>query len=217
MLDDCVTEETHEIVLRLASTFPEPPPATLLRRGISPDNIAGIVSVLSDVHMPLAAEEIVGHAFFKRDDKTPPFPVSRFSDGSIGIYYSALEETTCQRELEYHLGSTLTEAQNNAFLYPRFYSLIACSYSGITANLCGQENIHPELVSETKEGYPFCQQLGLQAIARDIDGFMTPSARNGGGTCIPVFKQSALSEPTVKYQVKLTTSLTEIKFQQLSK
>ena len=102
-------------------------------------------------------------------------------------------------------------------LHSRSYSLISCNYSGVTADLCGQESTHPELISETKEGYPFCQKLGAQAIEREIDGFVTPSARNNGGTCLPVFARSSLSEPTVKLQVKLIISPTEIEFHPLSR
>lgn len=165
--------------------------------------------------MPLTAEETVDHAFFRQDDKTPPFTTGRFSDGSIGVYYSALEKMTCQRELEFHLGDAIAEARDNAFLYPRFYSLIGCNYSGVTANLCGQEDAHPQLVSETKEGYPFCQELGLQAVQREIDGFTTPSARNNGGVCVPIFTRGSLTKPTVKHQVKLIVSTTKVEFQQL--
>ena len=170
MLENCATQKIRKTVFRLTATPKEPLPATLLKRGISLWNINPAIAALFKIKTSLTAEETIDDAFRKRDEIIHPFPIGRFGDGSIGVYYSALEKITCQRELEFHISDKLAKMRDNAFVHPRFYSLIGCDYSGVTVDLCGLENLHPDLVSDTKEGYPFCQRLGHQAINLDIDG-----------------------------------------------
>ena len=213
MLENCLIGEVQETVLRLASILPKSLTAALLERGVNLSNVAATISALADVGTPLTADEIVDYTFQARNAMSTPFPVSRFSDGTIGVYYSAIEESTCEKELVFHLRAELAEMKSDTFPHPRVFSLMYCHYSGYTADLCGKESIHSELVSKTDQGYSFCQRLGLQASAHGVDGFLTASARNNGGTCIPVFARSALSRPRTRYKLELLTTDAEIKFQ----
>lgn len=135
-----------------------------------------------------STEEFVDSAFNPRINEPTPYNVSRFGDGTIGIYYSALDERTCKKELGFHLCAEISDTD------PRSYSLIECSYEGTTRDLRGLEKKYPDLVSLTREGYPFCQEIGKQADAEGIDGYFTVSARHNEGTCVPVFERTALSE-----------------------
>ena len=51
--------------------------------------------------------------------------------------------------------------------------------------------------------YTFCNLLGAEAKSLEIDGLVTPSARNKG-TNLPVFKRGSISDPSVEAIVALT-------------
>ena len=123
----------------------------------------------------------------------------------MGVYYSALEERTCERELGFHLKRELVEAGNAGFNRPRRYHLVRCQYHGNTAELRGKERAHPELVSRDSDGYPFCRTLAREAVSRGIVGFLTRSARDPKGTCLPVFARDALSEAQAMHSVTAHT------------
>ena len=151
--------------------------------------------------MALSADTVLDDAFRPRPDKPTPFPVRRFGDGTIGVYYSALEKRTCERELGSHLEAELAQARKAGFNHPRRYAFVQCQYHGITAELRGKERTHPELVSRISDGYPFCQALAREATLNGIAGFLTRSARDPRGTCLPVFARRALSDSGVTHSV----------------
>ena len=155
-------------------------------------------------------------AFVPRGDKPTLFPIGRFGDGSMGVYYSALEEATCERELTFHLHAAFLEVGDSLRTQPRYYSLIVCFFSGMVKDFRGGESSYPDLVSESTSGYPFCQSLGRLAVKENIDGFLTASARNAGGTCVPVFARAALSDPEIRHEVTLVISATGVKFHRRS-
>jgi hypothetical protein len=109
------------------------------------------------------------------------------------VFYPALEEETCEAEVKYHIKDGVTASG-----FARFYHLLACDFVGTVANLLGKEVGHPELISPTEDGYPFCQALAKEARAAGVHAFHTPSARYPGGTCSPVFDRPNLAnEQTV--------------------
>ena len=137
------------------------------------------------------------NSFRARLGEERPFRTSRFSNGTIPVYYSALDEATCQQELKFHIQKDLSEQSDHVARYSRSFSLIGCQFLGKAANLLGQEKRYPELTSPSEDGYPFCQAIGLEAVQKNVHGLLAPSARNRGGTCVPVFARSALSRPRV--------------------
>jgi len=52
--------------------------------------------------------------------------------------------------------------------------------------------------------YSFCNDLGAESVASDLDGLLTPSARRPDGTNLPVFKRHAVSNPVVHALVAMT-------------
>ena len=201
MLGDCATSAHHKTVLRLAAIAQQPLQTIMSRRRIDPREHEAIARALASTSMALSANTVLDDAFRPRPDKPTPFPVRRFGDGTMGVYYSALEERTCERELGSHLGRELVQARKAGFNHPRRYALVRCQYHGNTAELRGKERAHPELVSQTLDGYPFCQALAREAVSIRIDGFLTRSAREPSGTCVPVFARDALSEAGITHSV----------------
>lgn len=173
-------------VLRLSSI----PQDVFTSIGVDPANIETVATLLSQAGIALNVQEVLDVRFREQTDQKTPFPVSRFSDGSWGVYYAAIELETCCREIQFHLVDEMEQVPE-----VRFYSLIACEYAGKTTDLLNMEVRHPKLVSESRTGYPFCQRIARLAIKHGRDGLRTRSARNPMGTCIPVFARSALSSP----------------------
>ena len=202
-------------MLKLASLAKDTPEKTLLMRGVNPESLESIVSAVAGVGTPLTVKEIVDDAFLPKQGYRTSFPIGRFGDGTKGVYYAALEEVTCERELGFRLSAEFADMALGAFDYPRFFTLINCGYAGTTAELRGKEVAYPDLMSATVAGYPFCQSLGSQAGALGIDGFYTASARHAGGTCVPVFARPALSDPKIEYQVKAVAEHGEVQFQRV--
>ncbi|MYA87768.1 MAG: RES family NAD+ phosphorylase [Boseongicola sp. SB0662_bin_57] len=194
MLDDCPIAQERAAVQRLVSVPDQGESARtiLLRRGARPEDLDDVLPIIS-AKTPSTLEEVLDDAFRPRLDTNPPYREGRFGDGSFAVYYSALEEDTCKKEIAYHLREQAKDLVEDPD--PRAYRVIACRYDGITVNLLGKESEHADLTSNTSAGYPYCQSLAHEAVARGHDGFLTASARKPDGTCVPVFKRTALSEP----------------------
>lgn len=182
--------ERADPVLKLAALPRESIEAILLRRGISAESVLEVRTALTAVDIVLDANDAVAYSFRE------PYRVGRFGDGHIGVFYSALEEETCVTEISYRHGRQLAEQRSGEFPHDRYYHLITCNFSGVALVLLGEEVSHPELISATENGYPFCQRLANEAAADGIDALYTRSARAENGTCVPVFSQPALHHPT---------------------
>lgn len=115
---------------------------------------------------------------------------TRFSDGSKRVYYSALDLATT---IEERLHWFRKESQPNQVV--RLYlRLLQCDFAGSTKDLVPHANALSFLTSE--DGYSQCNALANEAIACGVDALLTPSARRAGGTCVPVFGERSLSNPT---------------------
>ena len=201
MLEHCATTEQHRTVLRLAAFRREPLRSILGARRIDPRAHEAIAGALDESNAALSAQALLDEPFRPRTETRPPFRVGRFGDGTLGVYYAALEQRTCEREIAFHLGSETADAYAAGFRAPRRYMLVECEYGGTTAELRGQEGMHPQLVSPSEADYPFCQRLAHQAVAAGIAGFLTRSARAPDGTCVPVFARDALGRARVRHRV----------------
>ena len=183
MIEKFGRDQRKQDVLRLAA-LPRID-ALLLQRGIAFESIEDIKAALAALNIVMDAEDAV-HAPFR----TPQ--LGRFSDKHQPAFYSALEESTCVAEISHHHARQLTEQTSGAFPYERYYDLIRVEFSGLALLLLGEEGNHPELVSATDAGYPFCQNLAREAVADGMDALITRSARAADGTCIPVFSELTL-------------------------
>ena len=183
------------------------------QRRIDPREHDAIARALDEISMALSAEKVLDDAFRPRSDKPTPFRKRRFGDGTMGVFYSALEERTCEREMGFHLEPDFAQEYQAGFKHPRHYAFVQCQYRATTAELRGQERAHPELVSPTPDGYPFCQALAREAVSNRIAGFLTRSARDPRGTCLPVFARDALSDPGVTHRVTAHAGPQGVRFQ----
>jgi hypothetical protein len=186
LLEGCERETRTDVLLKLASLPPDVLETSLRKRGIDPTSFADVKAALASVGIPLTAKDAVDYAFTLQG--TPPsYSWGRFGDGSSPVYYSALTEETCEAEVRYHLSSVSPP------VLPRYYHVVACDFLGTVAILHGKEGDHPELISKTEAGYPFCQAVAEDARKMSIHALHTPSARHPEGTCTPVFYRANLS------------------------
>jgi hypothetical protein len=187
LLEEYERTRQDEIVLKLASFPKSSIEETLLSRRLDPNSIGDAKAILALVGAPFTPEEAVAYSF-TRHGSPPTFGRGRFGDGSHPVYYSALETETCEEEVRRRLRDAKAVVP-----FDRYFQFIACDFSGTILNLRGSEAAHPELVSHTEDGYPFCQALAQVARNSAIEAFHTPSARKAGGICTPVFSPRALA------------------------
>lgn len=187
MLDKCKRESREVIVLKLASLPKSSIDEFLLKRGLDPNSIADAKAALASADAPVTPDGVVAYSFNKHGAS---YGKGRFGDGSYPVFYSALEMKTCEEEVRHRLKDAKT-----AVSVDRYFQFIACDFSGVVVDLCGQEKDHPELVSNMEDGYPFCRAMAISARNSGVDGLHTPSARKAGGICTPVFVRPALANP----------------------
>lgn len=189
LIDEYERGRREEIVLKLVSFPKSSIEETLLRRGIDPNSIGDAKAILALVGAPFTPSDAVAYSF-KQHGAPPTFGRGRFGDGNHAVYYSALEMQTCAEEVRHRLRDAKAAAP-----FDRYFQFIACDFSGAVLDLCGKESAHPDLVSKTEDGYPYCQALARAARSAAIDALHAPSARREGGICSPVFSRHTLGNP----------------------
>jgi hypothetical protein len=120
---------------------------------------------------------------------------SRFSDGNVLVFYSALEHETAEAEITSLCRRTTFDGLRvRATAYYRFG---ACDFAGDVKDLRPYADEWAFLYSADESGYPQCQAIGGEAVSENLDALQTRSARRAEGTTLPVFRQGALANPTL--------------------
>lgn len=124
--------------------------------------------------------------------------VTRFSDGSFSVFYSALEVETAEVETCHWFRKFVGNPKT-----PRtgYYLCFSCDFDGLVKDLRSK---YIEWVELTDEDYEFCNILGAEAVQLHLDALLSPSARSAGGTCVPVFTRTSISNPQVVTHVAVT-------------
>ncbi len=130
----------------------------------------------------------------------------RFGDGTkYGVWYGALEKETSVLEALYWVYKNAKEdiaASARPIVIDR-RMLKAQIATNSAIDLRPYSDVHSQL---TSENYTFCQELGAHAVQNEIDLFLAPSARNPGGTCVPVFSPSAIKSDRTIYYIHFSFS-----------
>jgi hypothetical protein len=129
----------------------------------------------------------------------PPFRNdTRYSDGTFGVLYTALERETAASEYA-HWAPVLVSPVAGRTIMLRL-SLISCLFDGATKDVRPFLSVWPWLVSDD---YGLCQQLSLLARADGLAALFAPSARRSAGTTTPIFADVATA-PTVEGEVRFS-------------
>ena len=123
---------------------------------------------------------------------------TRFSDGSVPVFYSSLDSATAEAEMRYWFPRYSGRPQHPRTAYYRRFS---CTFDGIEKDLRAKISDWPDLVHDND--YSFCNQLGAEARRLEVDGLVTLSARHEGAN-LPVFARQAVSDPELEGGVAMT-------------
>jgi len=214
LLEACSVSKEEIDTLRLASLPRREVASTLYERGVKFENIRESISVLEELGQFMTAEQFMNDSFRPRISNITPFRAGRFNNGTFPVYYSAIEEETCKCEVEYYFRQEIDNETDPPKEHSRTYNLVHCRFRGTVANLLEMEEQHPQLTSETQDGYPFCQRIGEEAMETGVQALLTPSARNLGGKCLPVLDRKTLSNATVGKLLMLHMSEREASFRE---
>lgn len=129
---------------------------------------------------------------------------SRYTDGTLPVFYSALERNTTRAEMLHHnrlrlLGVTSVPGMSV------FMREVECKFDGQVKDLRPEVQNISHLVSEEADGaYDTCNAIAAEARAEGLYGLLAPSARQPDGSCLPVFTRVALSDPVLGAWVTFT-------------
>lgn len=136
-------------------------------------------------------------------DGTRPTP-SRFSDGSFGVWYGALDAETSTRETLYHclvFAQEEIRKTNDPVINERvmFLANIASKRS---ADMLDSIEVFPDLIHPTD--YTLCQTIGAACRVQGVELLRTLSARKSDGVCVPVFTPNAIKAEKKIYYLRYT-------------
>lgn len=116
---------------------------------------------------------------------------SRFSDGSYGVYYAALDEDTAVAETAFHVARFLRQTREPPIeVDQRLYIGRIVEPMDDVRGAAYAHLRDPDLAS-----YPTCQAFGGERRAAGAWGLLYRSARRPGGECIGAFRPTAVSLP----------------------
>ena len=196
LFDSIDTRRTRVRTYRIAEFRPEV--EFLESQSFDSEGVIEMEELVSSHGTPYLLHQL-RDAPFRPRSRLSPAGGTRFSDGSFPVFYSALEAETAKAEVKHWFPKRFEVplSRPRTLHYVRFL----CEFSGTTKDLRADKTQYPEL---TSEDYRFCQGLGSKAVAADLDGFLTPSARRENGTNLPVFKRNALDLPTIEARMAIT-------------
>lgn len=166
----------------------------LADRGLDELSIEETLQLMMDGGMDESLEA-VRDRFFSSPRK------SRFSDGSFGIYYTALEVETAEAEIRYYCLKKARECFVPGKPANMHYCLVSCHFAGDTKDLRPHSSRFPNL---TADDHSECNRIGREAHDSGLAGVLTPSARHATGTCLPTFRREATRDFQTNGWIRVT-------------
>lgn len=178
------------------------PPVSLFDRVASAADME-LVFALENLTNPRIREEIGELSLVHPDERvygpgTTPIMAAfthiggegtRFSNGSYGVYYAALDLNTAIAETVYHRERFMSRTQEPAIdLTMRVYE---ADLDAELHDVRGQRAVKPEIYHHTD--YAAAQALGAQIRGEWAWGIAYDSMRHPGGQCAGAFRPKALS------------------------
>jgi hypothetical protein len=186
MLEDIVATPYQGSVFRYVNREQH---IELLRKlGFDPQGISEIVALLQECGITDDPSDVLDGPFaykpLLKSERT------RFSDGTVRVFYSALEPETAKREQQHwHMKPLLQGGEAPLRMY---YRCVQCTFSGDVKDLRPMVGKWPFLVDD--DGYDQCNQLGVEAARSGLGGLLSRSARRPEGTTSPIFSRPCLSD-----------------------
>lgn len=121
---------------------------------------------------------------------------SRYGDGSVRVWYGALDDDTALAETCWHQLRQLRAIEGVTAPVTRYRAVYRVQARGLFLELRGKEGTHPELLDDD---YAATQAIGKHAAAQGLPGVLYPAARWPDGSCLAAFRADPLANPTLLY------------------
>jgi len=122
-----------------------------------------------------------------------PFLLTRYGNGTFGVWYGALELETTIHETIYHMTKEESRVEGLTGRLKRERAVYLVRARALFIDLVGKEKKFPELVSDD---YGFTQQIAERLQKEGHPGLLVPSVRCAG-TNLVAFTPSILNDPRV--------------------
>ena len=196
VFDRCTTSsEKGKRALRCALHYPEP-------RKIFVENLQSSEAFALELFDETEAS-FLDQALSNIDHCWRQIGNGRYSDGTFSVVYTAESEDVAVTERAYHLRRIIPQGEADS-VHPGFYIYeLRLSGDYEDYSLCIAQNI--ELVApyvRNEDGldyHPFCAELAKKARQR-VGFIVVPSARKLSGRCIPVLREEAVLESSVRHK-----------------
>ncbi|NUS38789.1 MAG: RES family NAD+ phosphorylase [Lysobacter sp.] len=166
------------------------------------DDVAGRGAALAaDLRMRPGATGVIERGLLYSEAIAYPFAsdrtvASRYGDGTVRVWYGALEEDTALAETCWHQLQQVRAVEGVSAPVVRHRAVYRVHAHGLFLELRGKEAEHPELLDDD---YAATQAIAKHAAAQGLPGLLYPSARWPDGSCLAAFRAEPLSQPTLLY------------------
>lgn len=140
----------------------------------------------------LAYSEAIGYPF-----EADVSVASRYGDGTIRVWYGALDEDTALAETCYHQIQMLREIEGVDRVVTRYRKVWQVQANGLFIDLRGKLEEFPALIGDD---YAWPQSIGKRLAHEGLPGLLYPSAR-WPGDCLAAFRATPLSQPQQLYDL----------------
>lgn len=134
------------------------------------------------------------------------WPKSRFSDGTFGVWYGALErDTSVYETLYWCIWFARDDLKKSAVPIINERALFSVNVkTERSVNLCNRIAQFPDLVGVSDN--TLCQLIGSACTKSGVEVLQSKSARLQGGVCVPVFSPTAIAAENkigyLRYELK---------------
>ncbi|MCL1635929.1 RES family NAD+ phosphorylase [Luteimonas sp. SX5] len=166
-----------------------------------PDAAGQNAAIAADMRMKPGTPGVIDRGFEYSQAIAYPFAsdktvASRYGDGSLRVWYGALEEDTSIAETCWHSLQQLRAIEGIDRPVVRYRAMYRVRARGLFLELRGKQHEHPELLDED---YAATQGIAKHAAGQGLQGLLYPAARWPDGSCLAAFRAEPLSDPQLIY------------------
>lgn len=129
-----------------------------------------------------------------------PYMLSRYGNGTFGVWYGSLQFETTIHETVYHMMREESRIEGVTGRLVRERAVYLVRARAVLIDLVGKERRYPDLVSDD---YSFTQQIAERLQKEGHPGLLAPSARCAG-TNLVAFSPNILNDPRVSCYLTYT-------------
>jgi hypothetical protein len=168
-----------------------------------PDTAAQNAALAADLRMRPGPVGVVERGLHYSEAIGYPFTSdrivhSRYGDGSVRVWYGALDEITSVAETCWHQLRQLRATEGIDVPVVRYRAMYQVQARGLFLELRGKEREHPELLGDD---YAPTQAIGKHVAREGLPGLLYPSARWRDGSCLAGFRAEPLREAKLIYHL----------------